>query len=599
MVLGTGVAVVMSLASRREESARRLTGVAVGAAALAGVAMLVLGSYDNLRSEIGNTDISKLDLVRQAGRLLPDFGVLGVGRGSFASAFPAVWVGHEYQVATHPENWPAQFAVEWGIPVSAIVVLAIAFALRPRAVLTRTHAPVGAWAALIGAAVHNLVDFNSEVPGVMLVFVTCAGIIVGGSRGDTSSGRLGAWSAQPRATALLILAATAGGLALVAPFIGLEVEHEQRALRDAALDPAVSRDEFHVLARAAMLRHPAEPFLPYTGALRAAIRRDESVLPCAERVLERARVYGRVHVLLARSLAARSTSQARLEYRLAYEQDVALQSIVVKEAPKLVASFEDATELLPQGQRAVPMLESLMASLSTSLPATSVRLREELATRNPRSPAVPTGIVEGALADLRAGDGAPWCSQDRTACIGEALAAADRLRELMPDSCAPVALQSQLLVAAGDAKKAIDTLYVASSRVRDRAACVQRLVSVAKEVGQGGRAETALEGLARLGCATEAECVTNLSSAAQGEEALGNRRMALVYYRRAYAKAPDRDDMLIEVARLASSLGLHAEAFDAYKKLAQKAPADKQWAASAAAEKDALGRAVFGRGLEK
>ena len=64
-------------------------------------------------------------------------------------------------------------------------------------------------------------------------------------------------------------------------------------------------------------------------------------------------------------------------------------------------------------------------------------------------------------------------------------------------------------------------------------------------------------------------------------------------YQTAHERAPDRDDALEGVARLASSLDLHAEALDAYGQLSRKHPDDTQWTKGVVAEKDALSRATL------
>ncbi len=82
----------------------------------------------------------------------------------------------------------------------------------------------------------------------------------------------------------------------------------------------VSAKDMDAMARAAMLRHPSEPYLPFMAAVRAVHERDDDPIPWLGATLERARVYGPAHLVLARVVAARSPSQARLEYRLAMEQ---------------------------------------------------------------------------------------------------------------------------------------------------------------------------------------------------------------------------------------------------------------------------------------
>src|SRR5208337_5288070 len=97
-------------------------------------------------------------------------------------------------------------------------------------------------------------------------------------------------------------------------------------------------------------------------------RNDANPLPWLEATLERARVYGPAHLLLARWLVPRSPSQARLEFRLAMEQAPELIPEAMADAPRVVRSFSDAERLLPNGPRKAELQELLVRSVGQRLP---------------------------------------------------------------------------------------------------------------------------------------------------------------------------------------------------------------------------------------
>ena len=131
-----------------------------------------------------------------------------------------------------------------------------------------------------------------------------------------------------------------------------------------------------------MLRHPAEPYLPFVVALRAAIERDDNALPWLEATLERAKVYGPAHMLLARLMTGRDPALARVEYHIALEQAPELVDFVAAEAPRLVGSYFEATELLPGGtdpKVVAAFMDGLVQAVMERLPGTAVRLDADLA----------------------------------------------------------------------------------------------------------------------------------------------------------------------------------------------------------------------------
>ena len=596
MVLGVVLATLLTFGSRRTRRARIAGQIAVAFVGVFGGIMLVLGMFEDAVEKFISDDLSKVDLVLNSFKLVPAHPLFGIGRGAFEATFQKQRTGVGYWVFTHPEDVVAQWITEWGVPVSIVALVAIGWALRPRTALARSRPPVGPWAALIAVAVQNLVDFNSEVPGVIIALATCAAMVTGGSGGAGPVRHRGSrWASRPNLLVKVLGVATLVAVAATLPFVSHELNDEQRAFHDVGLDTSLSLEQFHTRAATAMSRHPADPYFPFIGAVRASVVRDESVIPWAARVLERSPVHGRVHLLLARSLFARNPSQARLEYRTACAQDV--QVCAPAEAMRLVGGYEDAMDLVPDGPQGLPMLQNLTSSLASRLPATVVRLDAEIAARDPSALEPVARAAARSLGDAR--DGESWCvdSKDtgtgRAGCIAEGLEATARLRAAAPERCEGHALAAELHAAAGDGDTAFTDFEGALEEVTERSVCTRRLVSLALRSGNSARIDSTLDRLLKLGCEAPSECVENLTFAADIETQRGGLRRALALMKKASDRAPERDELLANVASRAEQQGAHGEALDAYTKLAERHPDVPQWAKSAAREREAVQRNVF------
>jgi tetratricopeptide (TPR) repeat protein len=344
-----------------------------------------------------------------------------------------------------------------------------------------------------------------------------------------------------------------------------------------------------------MVRHPAEPYFPFVGAVRAIVVRDESVLPWAARDLERSPVYGRVHLLIARSLFVKNPSQARLEYRLACLQDSNL--CYHDEALSLVLGYDDAMELVPDSPRAPLVLSRLAESIGGRLPATVVRLDRELSEREPGALGPVRRAAAAALQDVKNRE--PWCDEGPEAgarrCVADGLAAAQRLRAVAPDRCDGHALTAELRVASGDVDSGFAELDGSLDKVVDRSACARQLVTLAQHTGHDRRVDASLDRLLKLGCEAPPECVTNLTFAASVEASRGRSVRALTLTKKAWERAPERDDLLAEVGARAEAQGLHGEALEAYMKLVDRHPEDPKWPLAVAREREAVTRTVFQR----
>jgi tetratricopeptide (TPR) repeat protein len=598
LTMGIGGLLVgfLALAARSKRGAP-LLGISIltGVAALAGVAMMAFSSED-AQGELLTADVSKLEIFTQAMRMVPAYPLFGAGRGSFASTFPRfrgpfthIDVAAPLHVTfAYPENFVAQWVTEWGAAVALAAAIAILWALRPTAALARSTIAAGAWAALVAVAVQNFVDFSSEVPGVVLTLVVSAAIVVGGTAGRTPKWRLENWSTAPRAVVLAGLGATGIAFAASLPGLGRERTDDDEDLREAAVTNPRSLRDLEALARAAILRHPGEPYLPFIVGMRAAQEHAPEAVAWLGATLERAPVYGPAHFVLARVVGARSPGQARLEYRLAMEEAPELVSVVMREAPNRVGGYWDAMELVPEGRTALAVLGLLINQLVERLPATSFRLAAELDARAPNDPGVAILAATAAVEDLEAGAAAPWCgASQRRACVDDALVKVQRVEQLDPKECVGYQLHARVRVASGDAGAGLDELERDADGVSDRVVCLQQLAALALRANDETRADKAIAKVAGAGCAQDDECSRNLSWAADVEAARGNTNKALALYRRAYDRSPERDDLLESAARLAARAGLHVQAKEDYARLALHHPGDARWNRALEAEREA------------
>jgi hypothetical protein len=593
-LLATGVAVALiawlSRARGPEQRGVVAPFVVPGILMVAGVVIAVLASSESVFAEVATLETSKLGLARAAFRLVPDYPLFGVGRGAFESVFPAYRTDTSHVVYQFPENVVAQWTTEWGVPAAALAFGALAYALRPTTAMARSPRAAGAWAAIACVGLQNLFDFGTEYPAMMIALATCAGIVTGGTSGVDEPRTLDLWG-RPK-----LLVATAAAVACVAgvlvlPTLGRDLSDDRAALHAAALDARVSRPAFEALASAAMLRHPAEPYLPFTGALRAARTGEGSLLPWIERTVERALVYGPAHLLLARWLTPRSPSQARLEYRLAAEQAPELYVYEWPAIPSLVHGYDDAVELLPRAAAAGrgSWVDYIASKVDKRLPATARRLDDLAVELDPTDRAFAERRAEEALADVIAGPAAPWCTgEHHAACVADGLARAARLIEVAPTLCVGHAIHARLLLASGEGERAVAELRTAADAASDRTACLKELADVATSAKSDHAVTVALERITHAGCGDVSECVQNLRFVAGTESARGNPTNAVAAMRRATALAPDDDGLLAEFAALASKAAMHVDALKAYETLARRQPGEARWATAKDEEKAAL-----------
>ena len=396
-------------------------------------------------------------------------------------------------------------------------------------------------------------------------------------------GRMGQGASRRRGAAA---AATASALLLAGPSLGNDLYADRERLRVAALD-RTSREAFHELARHAMERHPAEPYLPFAGALRASLTRDESIVPWAARTLELSPIHGPAHLLLARSFFRRSPAQARLEYRYALMQAPKLLNQVVPEGVLLVNGVAQARELIPTGANAFSVTNALADRLGERLPATQTQLDEDVLAQGEGASRAIARRARALHADV-VDDVTPWCAEtERSRCIEAAMHAIKELQRVHPFKCEGFELESNLLALDGSLERASAVLEDAVDRVEDRVTCRTALVQLALRARDEPRITRQIDALARESCSDDDECATRLLRAGRIEMDRRKLSRAFDFFRKAHARYPARDDVLIAKASAASQLGLHAEAAADYAELVKRQPQNERWANALAQERQA------------
>ncbi|CAN5798888.1 hypothetical protein BH11MYX4_BH11MYX4_35670 [soil metagenome] len=578
LLFGAILTIGLTLYVKRRFDSRRAEAAILGACAVAAAFMVSVALSDVAREHLVSREYNKYAVAKASFRLVASSPWFGVGRGGFESIFSSVREGTTYYTWTHPENGMMQWFVEWGVPLSIASVAILGWALRPQLVLRAVRPAVGAWVAVVAAVLHDLVDFHFEVPGVVALGAVCVAIVVSGRVSSREATPTDRWPAMRYAASALV-AGTGLAVAFVWPAMFHTLAEDRRHLSELAVDKAASREQFTAAIRAAILRYPSEPFFPLMGAVRAQVNEEGSVVPWVGRALERDPHFGRAHFVLARSLGSSHAAQARLEYRLAYENDVQLRDQIVKEGLRLVEDADTALEMVPEGPAGVDVLRALVVALADRRPSTAVLLDREIERRSPEDIGPLRRRVEAAVSD--AADEASWCA--RKECVRDGLSMAATVSEREPARCESHVLVARLKVLNGDVTSALDGLERSLDTVTDRPGCQRQLITLALGNGQTRRGDMALERLIRGGCGASADCSDLYAWAGGVEEGRGHFVSAVRLYKLILQIAPEREDLLQHIGELGVHDGALGDAVDAYASLSARHPADPQWLAKAAA----------------
>jgi tetratricopeptide (TPR) repeat protein len=540
-------------------------GVLVGGVLLAGLGLAHAGA-----NPLADQNIDKLKLLPWLRPLVSEHWLVGIGRGAFESVFPAFKYGHANVIYTHPENFVAQWISEWGVPVGLGGLLVLGWTLRARELgFGQEPVAVGVLAALLALLAQNLVDLGLEVPAISIAAATALGACWGGARAGRLRSAEGDKLRWPVRMAWGLAAISCLTFGLAAYFgrspVGEERRRINKQVEQADLRSPQTRQWLRAQLRAAMLRHPAEPYFPRIGGYIAWRARDQNPLPWIDRALERGLTSGRTHYLLARVLATDGhVAQALLEGRFALDYDPELARRVAELAVSIATSGSQLLRVVPQLSNPGPALEAIL-KLTERPEHDSLRrdLVEAALERFPDLTVIKVALAGDLIASLEGKRHPELCQGvQQAACIERASRLATQLAQALPASSQPVELRARLLLATGRATEAEALLGRECVRFNLNRSCVKLRLAAATRARSAQGIEVAARTLIATGCETPAACAASFENLGDEMSASGNARLALRHYARAAKEEPSLARWL-KLADAASSAGAHLQAADA------------------------------------
>lgn len=498
---------------------------------------------------LSDRDVSKLRMGMWIVPLLKDYPLFGVGRGAFDTAFPEYKQTADNLVYANPENIVAQWFSEWGIAASCVSALVLAWQFRPSRIRISKH--VTSAGALIGVGaliLQNLVDFSLELFAHGMAVSVVLGSCWGQRWRTQANDREGADVRNARA--LLAL----GGIALCGACIrgGNPVAFERLELQDDYQHLAVNEpeqvSEFRQHLRAAMLRHPAEPYFARLGALVSLRTGRDDALAWVSRALERCPVDSRTHWLLANALARHGkVAQALLEARLAVEYDAAMSEAVGRTVVQWTSKLEDIRRAAPRGRAGARVKLWAAASLPDAKRDWREVLAREAVQQDPKLVRAHLALAEELLAhsDIQ-----------NAVDTRELFGAADAVDRLAPDSAegselrARVSIRLQQFV---EARRALESRCPGLPDLQ-QVRCWKALLSIALAQKDPDFVAAAADRLVKAACVIDADCDGALISAGDSESSVGRGDRALAHYEEAVRRNPSLPGLL-RVADSAAGVG--------------------------------------------
>ncbi len=512
-------------------------------------------------TELGLNDrsIEKIDLIARSWRLALDHFWLGVGRGAFGAVFTAYQAPGPHFIFEHAENFPLQWAAEWGVPVTVIALLSLAWVVKPT-LSRRTLGSPTRRCALVGCGVlllQNLVDLGLEIPAVSALLCCVLGALCGAAADAQQSA-----NAKERRPLLWAGSALTGVCLVLALTLGIESPGRMR--RELYTQLSASRPAptpaFWAALRGAVEAYPADPYFPLLGSS-AALAAGQNAIPWISRALERKPTSAQAHLQLGRILQARgASSQAGGALRRAIELEPEQLWAVLrlgKEWHWSTAAMEGAA---PDGAAGATYVYRLAGQ--TEAVGERLRLLEQAVRRDPTLADAHYQLAYELVQDLARKQAGSACADQRDSCLARAADHAKRGHK--PGDARTGILQARILVEQGRPLEAEDHLANTCEHVPGDPSCGDALVAQAL-ANDSPRLSAAVKGLVATACSNRERCgQTHLHLGHKFANA-GQLHIALSHYRHAAEEIPSAE-VWHTLAMTAERLGQEAVAADARRR---------------------------------
>ncbi len=532
----------------------------VSSTILGGVALLWLsmdpGTFKKLLAE----GTEKIDLLSWTPALISDNRWFGVGRGAFETAFPPYHGGRGHVLYAHAENFVLQWAAEWGIPVTALALLAFLWLLHPaRTNVWKRSASATVALAVVVLLVHNLVDLALEVPAVSIAVASVLGALTSAEPAKAPAfSKLPKWAVPALVCALL-------ASAFVATASAAAPAQEQRDALHQAYQSTAWADATQVLTlraelRSAMLNHPGDAYLPLLGGLAARKSRAGAPLVWAARALERDPRDSRTHLFIAEVLHARhANEQAVVHLRFAAQYDPEAADEAAQHAVRWSTDEYQLLRVVPEG-KAGALSFLLLARLveGTQFAKLKLGLLSEAALRDPDLYAAREMRVWMLVGELGASLDKSLTARRKMIkrLIDQDAAAMQRLE---PQKTSSIEVRALMLVALSRPEEALQLLENGCS-ASSSLSCHSRWLEVAAGLGDEKRLDRAAMAFLAASCVGAQGCAEGEQQVAATFASKGHWARALRHYENA-AKVQSTTDNWMMVANAAERVGVdHVEA---------------------------------------
>lgn len=349
-------------------------------------------AYKSILQEFLHGNTEKLNIPLNALQLIKQFYLTGVGKGSFQVGFTLVQTIQDTATYTSPENFIAQYLVEWGVLAGGAMVVLIAgtiiFGIAKPPLRSRN---IGVAAAIFALTVQNLVDFSFEICGVLLPFMAVlASEVVRienaygiAHRGSKNTGftrkHIPGWAGVTVFSAVLITGITCFTL-------GRKHTIQKDTEKTKALIIQRSKvEEVTKQINQSMQNHPADYYFPLIGGIIQFHRKEGNPLHMLSRALRLFPKSAVAHLYVARTLKSMGKiDQALIEYMEAMKARTSLTRKVCREIVEMTKSFEVARKAAKTTKEKFLLFDPLsVAFLSAGLEGESIKADEAILKMNP------------------------------------------------------------------------------------------------------------------------------------------------------------------------------------------------------------------------